>query len=512
MGLSTNTTTYTGGAQTFAVNFALGFITRADVFVRVNSAVDGSGDPVYTPFTWIDDSAISVTTPLTIGDTVEVLRTVSKTSLEVNFANNTDVTPANLDISAKQGLMVYQELIDGRVEGTESPIIAGNRAEAAALAAEASAAAALASEGLVDADAIAAAASAAAALASESVVTTSATNASLSEANAATSASNAATSETNTTASESAASTSASNAATSETNTATSATNAGNSASAASASASAAATSEANAATSASEAASSAASVNLASIDINGGTIDGTVIGGSVRAAGNFTSLDVTGTVSSNVSTTGNNNFNANSAGGGRYRIYPDDATTANPTWLHQSNSSEEQAWVIGGAERMRLSSAGVLTANQFVGGGAIILAGNQSDSTTYSTGSQSYQTATRFQITPSSATSKLMGWFYCQMRATGNQSDGDMGNSARAHYLNSSGSWTAISNVAQNLRTVNDTSTGIQEIAVTFPILLDQGDLDSSGDWDVAIRHHEAYDATSVIDDGRLHYMEFEP
>ena len=62
MGLSTNTTTYTGGAQTFAVNFALGFITRADVFVRVNSAVDGSGDPVYTPFTWIDDSAISVTT------------------------------------------------------------------------------------------------------------------------------------------------------------------------------------------------------------------------------------------------------------------------------------------------------------------------------------------------------------------------------------------------------------------------------------------------------------------
>jgi len=167
MGLSTNTTTYAGGAQTFAVNFALGFLSRADVQVRVNAAVDGSGDPVYTSFSWIDDSAISVIPTLTIGDTVEVLRTVSKTALSANFAANTDVTPANLDISAKQGLMVYQELIDGRVEGTESPIVAGNRAEAAALAAEAATALTAADLLLTNADVIAAAASAAAALVSE---------------------------------------------------------------------------------------------------------------------------------------------------------------------------------------------------------------------------------------------------------------------------------------------------------------------------------------------------------
>ena len=77
------------------------------------------------------------------------------------------------------------------------------------------------------------------------------------------------------------------------------------------------------------------------------------------KLATTSTGIDVTGTVESTVSTTGDNNFQAISTGGGQYRIYPDDATTANPTWLHQSNSSEEQAWVIGGVERMRIDSSG---------------------------------------------------------------------------------------------------------------------------------------------------------
>ncbi|MDG1314191.1 MAG: phage tail fiber protein [Flavobacteriaceae bacterium] len=131
MALSTNTYTYAGGAQTFVVNFALGFIQRSDVKVRVNLAVDGSGDPVYTPFTWTDDSNIVVTPTLTIGDSVQLERTVSKTELKVNFAGTADVTPANLDLSAKHGLMVYQELVDGRIEGAESPVSAADRASAA---------------------------------------------------------------------------------------------------------------------------------------------------------------------------------------------------------------------------------------------------------------------------------------------------------------------------------------------------------------------------------------------
>ena len=152
MALSTTTAVYAGGAQTFAVNFALGFIQRSDVQVRVNGAVDGSGDPAYTLFTWIDDSNITVTPTLTIGDSVQLLRTVSKTELKVNFANNTDVTPANLDLSAKHGLMVYQELVDGRVDGAESPVTAADRATVQANAALASAAAALVSENAAAAD------------------------------------------------------------------------------------------------------------------------------------------------------------------------------------------------------------------------------------------------------------------------------------------------------------------------------------------------------------------------
>jgi hypothetical protein len=222
--------------------------------------------------------------------------------------------------------------------------------------------------------------------------------------------------------------------------------------------------------------------------------------------------LNVTGTVKSTVSTTGDRNFSALSAGGGHFSIYPDDATTANPTWVHKSNSSEDQAWVIGGVEVMRLEANGTLTANKFVGSGAIILVNSQSDGTSYTTTSQSYQTASRFQITPSTSTSRLMGWFYCQMRATSGQSDGDMGMTARVHYLNSSNTWAARGNLAQNLRTENGTSTGMQEIAVTFPVFLDQDDLNPSGVWDVAIRHYEVYDATSAIDDGRFYYMEYEP
>ena len=69
--------------------------------------------------------------------------------------------------------------------------------------------------------------------------------------------------------------------------------------------------------------------------------------------------LDVTGAIRSDVSTTGDFNFIATSTGGGSFRISPDDATTANPTWRYQTNSSEGHAWVIGGAERMRLDSSG---------------------------------------------------------------------------------------------------------------------------------------------------------
>ena len=174
MALSTNTYIYAGGSQTFVVNFALGFIQRSDVQVQVNGAVDGSGDPVYSAFDWIDDSNITVTDTLTTGDSVVIQRTVSKTELKVNFAANADVTPSNLDLSAKHGLMLYQELVDGRVEGVESPIVAADRSTA-----QATLSATSASESAV---------SAAAALVSETAAGVSETAAAVSEAAAAASA------------------------------------------------------------------------------------------------------------------------------------------------------------------------------------------------------------------------------------------------------------------------------------------------------------------------------------
>ena len=152
MALSTNTYIYAGGSQTFTVNFALGFIQRSDVKVRVNGAVDGAGDPVYSAFDWIDDSNITIIATLTVGDSILIERTVSKTELKVNFAANADVTPSNLDLSAKHGLMLYQELVDGRVEGVESPITAADRAVAAAAQASTSAATVTGVEAAVTAD------------------------------------------------------------------------------------------------------------------------------------------------------------------------------------------------------------------------------------------------------------------------------------------------------------------------------------------------------------------------
>ena len=113
-------------------------------------------------------------------------------------------------------------------------------------------------------------------VAPESIATTAASDAQAAQAAAETAETNAETAQT-------AAETAQTGAETAETN--------------AAASEAAAASSAAAASTSADEAAASAASIDTDNIDINGGTIDGTVIGGTTPAAGSFTNITVTGTV-----------------------------------------------------------------------------------------------------------------------------------------------------------------------------------------------------------------------
>jgi hypothetical protein len=133
----------------------------------------------------------------------------------------------------------------------------------------------------------------AAAEAAQLAAETAETNAETAETNAAASASASATSATNASNSASAASTSATNASNSATAAATSATNAANSATAASGFAD-------DASDSADAAAASAASINLSSIAITGGSINGTTVGASTASTGAFTSLSASGAFSAN--------------------------------------------------------------------------------------------------------------------------------------------------------------------------------------------------------------------
>ena len=136
--------TYSGN-PTFPVNFSLGYIHRDYIQVRINKAVDGSGDPVYVDFTWQDDSNITVTPALTNGDLVEIYRTVPKDSLTVSFSEGDNVSPDNLDNQALQGLMIYEEVLDGRI-GNDNIFEITEEAVQAAASAKASEDAAAASE------------------------------------------------------------------------------------------------------------------------------------------------------------------------------------------------------------------------------------------------------------------------------------------------------------------------------------------------------------------------------
>ena len=154
----------------------------------------------------------------------------------------------------------------------------------------------------------------------------------------------------------------------------------------------------------------------------------------------------------------------------------------------------------------------GSTVSNNWTKKGSIISVGNQGDNTEYSTTSTTPVTATRFQITPSSPTSRLIGWFFCQVRASNTASSGDWGSTVRTYFFNNSGTWVATSALSQLLHFSSLSGTGTQEVSATFPFTLDQSSLNASGVWDVAIRHFEVYTSTSIVDDGRIHYMEYEP
>ena len=110
--------TYSGQA-TFAINFPLGILSRTHVTIQVNGAVDGDGEPQnYTNFDWVSDAEIIIN-GLETDDTIVIRRTVPKTQLLTAFGEGKDITRENMDDQAKQAIMVYHEVLDGRLQDVD---------------------------------------------------------------------------------------------------------------------------------------------------------------------------------------------------------------------------------------------------------------------------------------------------------------------------------------------------------------------------------------------------------
>lgn len=141
MPFSTNTFTYNGGARTFTISLALGYLKESDIKCFVVGELDGNGDQLFRAFTFDSEFVVNLTADLNSGQQITVQRTVDKATLDVDFETGGDVTPRNLMILAKQGMMSVQEILDGRVS-TFDPVNAAAAALASQVAAAASAAAA----------------------------------------------------------------------------------------------------------------------------------------------------------------------------------------------------------------------------------------------------------------------------------------------------------------------------------------------------------------------------------
>jgi len=139
MAYTTNSFTYAGGAQTFTLSFALGYLEEDDITAYVTTELDSGGEQIYRTFTFDSEFVLRITEDLDVDDVVVVERTVSKSVLEVDFETGGALTGRNMNIEFKHVFMSMQEILDGRWNGIDFVALTA-RAEAAAAAAAVSAA------------------------------------------------------------------------------------------------------------------------------------------------------------------------------------------------------------------------------------------------------------------------------------------------------------------------------------------------------------------------------------
>lgn len=118
-----------GSTVQYAINFTLGFLRTDDVKFYVPGELDGGGNQIYRPITWINDGLISVgggAVGLNVPYVIE--RTVSKTQLVHDYSDGEPITEENLDESNKQTLMALHEILDGRLAPIQATLdMSGNK-------------------------------------------------------------------------------------------------------------------------------------------------------------------------------------------------------------------------------------------------------------------------------------------------------------------------------------------------------------------------------------------------
>ena len=153
MPYSTQTFTYEGGARTFTISLALGYIKEADIAVFVVGELDGGGAQIYRTFTFDSEFVVNVTEALDNPSTVTVERRVDPDVFEVDFEAGDDITNRNVMIAFRQNFHLMQEILDGQIDGINVAQRATD-AETAATAAIAAQAAAEAAAAGIEADEI----------------------------------------------------------------------------------------------------------------------------------------------------------------------------------------------------------------------------------------------------------------------------------------------------------------------------------------------------------------------
>lgn len=105
-----------------AVDFALSYIAKEHVTCRVGNEADGTGEPVYRAFDFVQPGWAQVQgTPAQVGEDYVFTRTVPKTELIVDWEDGNPLTKENLNKAQKQSLHYCHEL-DDRLSGAEGTI------------------------------------------------------------------------------------------------------------------------------------------------------------------------------------------------------------------------------------------------------------------------------------------------------------------------------------------------------------------------------------------------------